>query len=318
MATKQVASAQADTADREIVISRLISASIERVWRAWSDPKEIVQWWGPHGFTNETRERAFKEGGFWKHTMIGPDGTRYPNLAKYEKIIEHKLIINTNGGGTKGGEGVSMRAHVTFEPKGNKTLITMRTVFPTAKMREMVVKQYNAIEGGQQTLSRLAAHCEGAFVISRLVEAPRERVWRAWTEPSELGLWFGPKGFETIYSKLDFRPGGTYHYGIKGNGMEIWGKWTIKEIDKPAKLHFVQAFSNREGGLGSHPLAPTWPKQTLSTIFLQDFGPRTLITVYWAPYEASEVEIKTFRDNIASMNQGWAGTWERLDAYLRT
>ena len=74
------------------------------------------------------------------------------------------------------------------------------------------------------------------FVISRLVDAPREKgvevLDRAGTR---LGAWFGPKGFETIAAKLDFRPGGIYHYGIRGNGVDMWGKWTFKEIDAPAK-----------------------------------------------------------------------------------
>jgi len=304
--------------DREIVITRLIDAPLERVWRAWADPKEIVKWWGPHGFSNETEKREFKSGGFWKHVMIGPDGGRYQNLARYEEVVEKEKLVYTNGGEREGsGDGVHFRATVTFKAVGDKTEITMRSVFDTPAERDHVVKVYRAVEGGHQTLSRLDAHVRGNFVMSRLVDAPRERVWKAWTDPAELAKWFGPKGFETFHAQLDLRPGGTYHYGIKGNGVEMWGKWTFREIERPAKLHFVQAFSDKDGGLGVHPLAPTWPKQTLSTILFQDFGPKTLITVYWAPFEASEVELKTFRDGMAGMNQGWSGTWERLDAYLK-
>src|SRR5262245_12006031 len=79
--------------DREMVISRVIDAPIERVWRAWAESSEIVRWWGPHGFTTETERREFKPGGVWKHTMIGPDGARYPNLARYEEIVEHERIV---------------------------------------------------------------------------------------------------------------------------------------------------------------------------------------------------------------------------------
>jgi uncharacterized protein YndB with AHSA1/START domain len=71
--------------DREIVITRLIDAPRGR---AWADPKEIVQWWGPHGFKTDTDRREFKTGEMWKHTMIGPDGARYPNAARYEEIVE--------------------------------------------------------------------------------------------------------------------------------------------------------------------------------------------------------------------------------------
>ncbi len=302
--------------DREIVVSRLIDAPVARVFRAWANPDEIVRWWGPHGFRTDTDRREFRTGGHWKHTMIGPDGTPYPNAARYEEVVENERIVYTNGGAKEGGPGVHFRATVTFADRGGKTELTLRLVFDTAAMRTSAVKDYGAIEGGRQTLSRLAAHVEGAFCISRLVAAPRERVWRAWTDPAELARWFGPKGFETIHAKLDFRPGGTYHYGIRGSGVTMWGQWVFREIDAPSRLLFVQSFSDEHGGLGAHPLAPTWPKQTLSTILFQDFGPSTLLTVYWAPFESTDAERETFRGAFDSMVQGWGGTFERLDAHV--
>lgn len=105
-----------------------------------SDPKEIVQWWGPHGFTTDTERREFTPAGMWKHTMTGPDGVRYPNAARYEEIVEGDLVV----------------------------------------------REYGAIEGGKQSLARLAADIAGDFLISRLVAAPRERVWQCWTEPQRL------------------------------------------------------------------------------------------------------------------------------------
>lgn len=305
-------------ADCEIVISRLINAPLARVWRAWADPKEIVQWWGPYGFQTDTDRREFKAGGMWKHTMIGPDGARYPNAARYEEIVEGERIVYTNGGGREGdNKGVHFRAVVTFVAKGDKTELTMRSVFDTPAERDFVVREFGAIEGGKQTLTRLASFLEGAFVISRLVDAPREKVWQCWTEPRRLADWFGPKGFETVAANLDFRPGGTYHYCMRGNGVEIWGKWTFKEIEAPARLLFIDAFSDKDGGLGRHPMAPTWPAQMTTTVLLSDFGPKTLITILWAPYEANEAERQTFAEGMASMQQGWSGTFERLDTYLK-
>jgi uncharacterized protein YndB with AHSA1/START domain len=305
------------SSDREIVITRLINAPIERVWRAWADPQEIVLWWGPYGFQTDTDRRAFKEGGTWKHTMIGPDGARYPNAARYEEIVEGERIVYTNGGGREGDhKGVHFRAVVTFVAKGNQTELTLRSVFETPADRDLVVREYRAIEGGTQTLSRLEAHIAGDFLVSRLVDAPREKVWACWTEPARLAAWFGPKGFETIAATLDFRPGGLYHYGMRGNGMELWGKWTFTAIDEPRALGFISAFSDKDGGLGRHPLAPTWPAQVQTTVLLSDFGPKTLITVQWSPFEANDAERKTFSDARAGMHQGWRGTFERLDAYL--
>ena len=126
----------------------------------------------------------------------------------------------------------------------------MRSVFDTAADRDLVVREYDAVEGGKQTLSRLAAHIAGDFLVSRQVDAPRERVWKCWTEPERLAASFGPKGFETITAQLDFRPGGVCHYCMRGNGVDMWGTWTFNEIDAPGKLVFVNAFSDKDGGLG--------------------------------------------------------------------
>lgn len=304
--------------DREIVITRLIDAPVARVWRAWTDNDEIVKWWGPHGFSDETQHREFKPGGHWKHTMIGPDGTRFPNYATYKEIEKEKRILLVNGGSKEDeAKGVGFRSEITFKAVGEKTEITMHMTLPTAEMRAFVVKEHRAIEGGQQTLSRLNAHCTGQFTIFRMVDAPRERVWRAWTDPKEMSAWFGPKGAETTHSELDLRVGGSYHYAMKSGGVEMWGLATYQEIEEPAKLVYVQQFSDKDRGLGVHPLAPTWPKRLLTTVLFQDFGPKTLIALYWAPVEASAAELKTFSDGMSGMSQGWGGSFDRLDAFLK-
>src|SRR5262249_17774404 len=118
-------------ADREIVISRVIDAPRERVWDAWADPKQVAVWWGPHGFKTTTDRREFKGGGVWKHTMIGPDGTEYPNLTRFEEVVRPERIVYTNGGGRQGGPGVHFRSTVTFVEKDGKTELTLRMVFDT-------------------------------------------------------------------------------------------------------------------------------------------------------------------------------------------
>ena len=155
------------------------------------------------------------------------------------------------------------------------------------------------------------------FLIGREFNAPRERVWQAWTEPQRLQQWFSPKGFTVIAAKLDLRPGGTYHYGMRmADGKEMWGKWLIREVEPPERLVFVNTFSDPQGGLTRHPFAPEWPAKMLSTITFATQGRGTLLTIEWAPIEASEVEMKTFDNGRPSMTQGWTGTFEQLTAYL--
>lgn len=303
--------------DREIVVTRLIDAPVERVWRAWTDNAEIVRWWGPHGFTDESEHREFRPGGHWRHYMIGPDGTRFLNYATYKEIEPMKRIVLLNGGAKEDdAKGMSFRSEITFKAVGKKTELTMRSVMATAEMRERVVKEFRAIEGGQQTLAKLDAFVSGKFHMSRLVDAPRERVWRAWTDAKELPRWMGPQGSQTVHSDLDFRVGGSYHYALKFAGAEMWGLTHYKEIVKPEKIVYVQQFSDKDRGLATHPLAPTWPKRMLATILFQDFGPKTLISLYWEALEPTPAERETFEQGMAGMNQGWAGTFDRLDALL--
>ena len=86
----------------------------------------------------------------------------------------------------------------------------------------------------------------------RIFNAPRERVWKAWTEAEHLGNWWGPKGFDIVSVKLDLRPGGIFHYCLdRPEGQEMWGKFIFREIVPEQRLVFVVSFSDAEGGLSA-------------------------------------------------------------------
>jgi len=145
-----------NVSEREIVLSRLFDAPRELVWEVWTNPNHVAKWWGPNGFSTTIHEMDVRPGGKWHHTMHGPDGTDYPNKSIFKEVVKPERIVFSHGGGEKGGPGANFKASWTFEAQGDKTRVTIRMVFPTAAERETVVKHYNAIEGGQQTLGRLA------------------------------------------------------------------------------------------------------------------------------------------------------------------
>lgn len=147
----------AATADREIVFTRVFDAPRELVWKAWTDPKHVVHWWGPNGFTNTIHEMEVRPGGVWRFIMHGPDGVDYPNKIVYDEIVKPERLVYAHSGG-KEGDPADFQATVTFAEQGSKTKLTMRLLFPSAAARDHVVKQYNAIEGGNQTLGRLAEY----------------------------------------------------------------------------------------------------------------------------------------------------------------
>jgi uncharacterized protein YndB with AHSA1/START domain len=155
------------------------------------------------------------------------------------------------------------------------------------------------------------------FVITRVFDAPRDRIWRAWTEPERLKHWWGPKGFACTHCTVDLRPGGLMHYCLRApDGQEMWGRFIYREVVKPQKLVFVVAFSDPKGRITSHPMSPDWPQQILSTVEFAAQGQKTLISVRWTPTEATDLERRTFEDGAPSMQQGWTGTFEQFESYL--
>ena len=102
-----------------------------------------------------------RPGGVRRLTMLGPDGPEYLNRSVYKEVVRPERLVFAHSGGGEDRTGVSFQATVTFEDLGGgKTRVTMRSVFPSAEMREMVVREFNAIEGGHQTLERLGEHVE--------------------------------------------------------------------------------------------------------------------------------------------------------------
>jgi uncharacterized protein YndB with AHSA1/START domain len=156
------------------------------------------------------------------------------------------------------------------------------------------------------------------FEISRVLDAPRELVWKCFTDPQHMKQWWGPKGFTVIQSKMDLRVGGTYLYGMKApNGQPMWGKFTYREIKAPERLVFENSFSDENGGITRHPMNENWPLKMVTVFSFEDApGGKTKFTVNWTPLDATPAELKTFDENRPSMQGGWSGTLESLEAYL--
>jgi len=147
------------TADREIVIHRVIGAPPDAVFAAFTEVRHLSRWWGPDGFTTTTRAFTFRVGGAWEFTMHGPDGTDYPEWISWTEITPPQRIAMLHG--EHPGDPDAFASVLTFTPDGAATRLEMRTVFPTRERRDEAVERYHAIEGGRQTLANLAAYVTG-------------------------------------------------------------------------------------------------------------------------------------------------------------
>mgnify|MGYP001435660801 CR=1 FL=1 len=138
-----------NTENRELKMTRTVKAPIELVWKAWTEPEYLVQWWGPNDHTTTIHKMDFREGGEWKLTLHNhANGQDYPNRSVFKEIIPFKKIVFEH-----------FNPHfittVVFEAQGEETQITWSSVFDTKEMLETVINVFNAKEGQKQNFERL-------------------------------------------------------------------------------------------------------------------------------------------------------------------
>jgi uncharacterized protein YndB with AHSA1/START domain len=144
-----------DATGREIVVERLLNALPATVYRAWTTP-EIVNWWGPDGFTTTILEMDVRPGGVWRYVMHGPDGRDYPNRVIYREIDPPSRLVFQHTP-EAGDEPVHHTSVITFDRVGEQTRVKMRGIFDSAEALEHVIKTYGAAVGAEQTMDRLVA-----------------------------------------------------------------------------------------------------------------------------------------------------------------
>lgn len=163
------------------------------------------------------------------------------------------------------------------------------------------------------------AQAQGEFLLTRIFDAPREVVFKAWTESERLMQWFGPKGFAIHVRTNDLRPGGIVHYSMtSSDGSIMWGRWAYREIVEPERLVFVASFADPEGNIIRAPFSDTWPLEVLSTVILADHEGKTKLTLRGIAINATDAERAGFEAGHGSMQKGWTGTLDQLDEYLTT
>ena len=158
------------------------------------------------------------------------------------------------------------------------------------------------------------------FTITRTFDAPRERVWRAWTDAEALAQWWGPKGTTMRVLKLEFRPGGMFHYTIAFQpGHEMYARFIYREIVAPERIAFVISFSDAAGGITRAPfpqLKDLWPLEVLNAVTFTEQDGKTTIALRSRPINATDEERKMFAANTGSMGQGFGGAFDKLAGFL--
>jgi uncharacterized protein YndB with AHSA1/START domain len=310
------------TKSNEINITRLYDAPVKAVWDAWTDPKQVAQWWGPRGFTLTTHSKDLRPGGSWKYAMHGPDGVDYPNVTKYFEVEKYAKLVYDHGGSDD--RPPLFRVTVLFSEVNGKTKMDMTMKLESAEAAEET-RKFIKTAGGNSTWDRLAEfvakESSGTekFVITRSFDAPLKLMFEVWTDKDHFAKWLPPTGFEMEFIRADIRPGGSSFYAMTGNGgAKMYGRCEYLEIEKPDRLVYRQQFCDENEKVTRHPMSPTWPETMLTIVELAAEGPdQTRVTVTWQPYgDATSEELDTFVKAKGGMTQGWTGSFDKLEDYL--
>jgi uncharacterized protein YndB with AHSA1/START domain len=307
----------------KIEINRIYDAPVKAVWDAWTDVKQVAQWWGPRGFTITTHSKDLKPGGHWHYTMHGPDGTDYENKTLYHEVEKHSRLVYDHGGSDD--RPPLFRVTATFTDVKGKTKLYMAMELATPEAAEET-RKFIKKAGGNATWDRLAEYLEKessgkeTFVINRSFDAPIETMFKMFTNTKHFSQWLAPTGFNMEFIRADIKPGGSTFYKMSGPGgaNTMYGRAQYIEITKPNRIVYTQQFTDEKENVSRHPMAPTWPETMQTTVTLTSEGPdQTRVTIHWElKGDVTPVELETFIKGRAGMTGGWTGSFDKLEAYL--
>jgi len=298
------ASAVSRSAPRELVLTRVFDAPRSLVFEAWTDPKRMAQWWGPKGFTNPVCELDVRPGGAILIHMRAPDGVVYPMSGVFREVVAPERLVFTSAALDDAGKPLFQVLNtVTFSELAGGTALTVhaRVVDETAGAEQYLS---GMSEGWNMSFDRLATAVaiprDRELWITRTFDAPRELVFKAWTEPEHARHWFAPEGCTVESVTMDVRPGGAWRSCMRWpDGSDHWQGGVFREIVPPERLVFTYAWEDADGR----------PKhETLVTVRLVERAGKTELTFHQAAFES-----ESSRDSHAG---GWNSTLTLLGEHL--
>jgi uncharacterized protein YndB with AHSA1/START domain len=311
---------QSNSATREITTTRIFDAPRELVFDAWTDAEQISKWWGPVGFTTTTSRMDARTGGVWEHVMRGPNGVDYKNKISYVEVTRPERIIYDHVSGPL------FRSTALFEDLGGKTRLTVTMVFGSAELRDRVAKEFKAVEGLEQTLSRLADHVAAdandpekgimrkaaidrkppeELKLTRIFDAPREVVFRAWIDPLHLAQWWGPGGFTTTVKAWEPKKGGAILLNMNApNGTVYPMGGTFVEVAHPERIAFTSCALDEKGDAIF---------EIMNTVSFADEGGQTRLSLHARVLS----KLPGADPYLKGQKAGWTQSLDRLDAHAR-
>lgn len=155
-------------------------------------------------------------------------------------------------------------------------------------------------------------HATRVLVITRVFDAPRELVFKTWTDPEHVAKWFGPGAFTVPFCTIDLRVGGTFLYCMRSpEGQNFWGRGVYREIVEPERLVYIDTFADEKGNpvpASHYGMGDDWPTELLVTVTFEEHEGKTKLTLQHAG-----IPVGTEGDMAES---GWNETLNKLAEYV--
>ncbi|MCK9342331.1 MAG: SRPBCC domain-containing protein [Massilibacteroides sp.] len=301
-----------------LFIQRIFAASRDRVWKAWTDPELIVQWWGPADFTAPVIKVELREGGRYLYAMRSPEGQEFWSTGEYREIVPMERLVFTDSFADAEGNVVPASTYgmsadwprellvtVTFEEHGGGTKVTLREAgIPAGETLDMAEAGWNEsldklarVLGGAAKTHLTAEPGKQELVITQIFDAPRDLVFKAYTDPELVPRWWGPRSYTTTVKEMDARPGGTWRYVQRDAGGEEYGFYGVyHDVTPPERLIYTFEFEPMPGHVA------------LETVTLEDLNGRTKVT--------DRVVYQTVEDRDGTLQSGMEeGMNETMDRF---
>jgi uncharacterized protein YndB with AHSA1/START domain len=270
-------------------------------------------------------------GGTFRFVQRDKNGKEYGFHGVFHDIDIPERVVYTM-------EYEGMPGHVTlnidtFEEQSGRTIMRSKTIFEsvedrdqmlqwgmeeglietTLRLNELLAEGYNQ-ESEEKTMAHHSSHETNghSLKITRVFNAPVNRVWRRFTDPDELMCWYGPKDYTAPYAKIDLRPGGRYLTSMRDpKGKEYWSTGTYKEIVEPNRIVYTDSFADEYGNIVPatyYGMDAEYPREMEVELNFEDLGGKTRVTLEHCGIPEG--------DELKNAKAGWNESFDKLDECL--
>jgi len=268
--------------EREIVMTRTFDAPRTLVFEALTRPEHLGRWWGPRRYALVQCEHDLRPGGRWRMVQRGPDGREHAFRGEYREVAPPERVVLTFE--YEGAPGHVSVETMTLAEKGGRTTLTARSVYASREDRDGMLR--SGMESGAREshdrLGELLGRLPRQIVGTRVLDAPRELVFRAWTA-EHLGRWWGPRGFTTTTHAIEVRAGGEWRFVMHGpDGRDYPNHVVFREVTAPERIvydhvsgppfHTEVTFADEVDGRTRITMCATFETAVLRDRVVKEFG----------------------------------------------